>query len=363
MTLLGDALEAMSTCGQRWPSLRADLRWWLDEEAEAAARDVEQEARGFPREPVPPPGSPWARRIPAAANERRGLFTAVPGSLRVDWSGSAAVTIVRGEEWRRRRRNGRVEGSQPADGGNGLLALRIRGLTLVRPWQILSYLDLSAGHVREREGRSATRLLGVPRGGDFRGFRQLHGLAHGDSYDLVVDDATGVLVEMVARWGERDVERCTLHDLRVGEPVDPALFDLNTVGAVEDTQPAIRTYRPLAALVDEVDFTLLAPPDEAYLGLVERHDDGVVVVAHPYRGRPPERRLWFSQSLGAKMADPASWETIELPDGTPARWWSPDNDPERGHVRFERAGIQVWVQGRGRDEIRNLAARLEPIAP
>jgi len=239
----------------------------------------------------------------------------------------------------------------PPSAGSGLLALWMRGLTLVRPWQILSFLDLSGGDVREREGRSATQLRGVPRGGDFRGFRQLHGLAHGDSYDLVVDDATGVLVELVARWGERDVERCTLHDLRVGEPVDPALFDLNAVGAVEDTQPATRTFRPLAALVDDVDFAVLGPSDEAYLGLVERHDDGIVVVAHPYGGRSPERRLWFSQSLGEKMADPADWEGIELPDGTPARWWSPDNDPEDGQPTV-RTGRHPGLGPRPADDMR-----------
>jgi hypothetical protein len=61
------------------------------------------------------------------------------------------------------------------------------------------------------------------------------------------------------------------------------------------------------------------------------------------------------------MANPEEWESITLPDGTPARWWTPDTDPEQGHLRFERAGTQIWIQGRGAREIRVPAAGLQPI--
>ncbi len=61
------------------------------------------------------------------------------------------------------------------------------------------------------------------------------------------------------------------------------------------------------------------------------------------------------------MADPAQWEPMTLPDDILARLWSPPADPEQGHLRFERAGTQVWIQGRGPDAMRALAVDLRPI--
>ncbi|WP_035920790.1 hypothetical protein [Frankia sp. QA3] len=108
---------------------------------------------------------------------------------------------------------------------------------------------------------------------------------------------------------------------------------------------------------------MLSPRGEAYSGFVEPDEDGVAVMAHPAAGHPSHRLLSFIQSRGARIADPAEWDAIELPDGTPARWWSPDNDPEQGHLRFQRAGTQIWIQGRGHQDLRDLAVSLEPIRP
>ncbi|WP_261568840.1 hypothetical protein [Frankia gtarii] len=158
-----------------------------------------------------------------------------------------------------------------------------------------------------------------------------------------------------------------LRDPQVGGPLDAARFDPDTVGVLEDTESAFYQPRPLAGLAGEADFTLLGPRDAAYYGSIhtdtdgDGDGDGIVVVAHPAGGRPLGRLLWFVQSRGAGMADPAEWDAIALPDGTPARWWSPEDDPEQGHLRFERAGTQVWIQGRGHQEIRDLAVSLEPV--
>jgi hypothetical protein len=358
---LGNALEAMATCDRRWPSLHGDLYCRLDERLQTAAQLAEQEARGIRPQAAAPPGAPFRREVPAGPAERRGLLHAVPGSARVDWYDSAAVTIVAGEQWRRRRLDGRVEGSRPSERGTTLLALRFRGLTLVRPWQVLSYLDFSVGGALEREGRPATRLRAVPRGGDFRGMRQLHGLPIGDGYDLVVDDATGVLLELVSWTAGQEIERLALHGVRVGEPVEDGLFALDAAGQADEAEPASRTFRPLPALAAQVDFTLLAPVDEAYLGVVEHHENGAMVAAHPYGGRPLDRLLWYRLSRGAGLADPAGWQEAVLADGTPARWWASDSDPDRGHLRFERAGTQVWLQG-DRDEAYDLAGRLRPLS-
>ncbi|WP_261556063.1 hypothetical protein [Frankia tisae] len=366
MSLLGDTLEAMFTCAERWTSLHAELHWRVDTEACAAAQKATDVARGLPAV-ISPPGAPGPRQAPAAVEQRRGSLLATPGSLRIDWHGGDAVTVVRGEQWRRRR-DGEVRGSRPVEPGNRLLGLWVPELTLVRPWQVLSRLRLSVRGARDWEGRRATWLRGVPREPHL--FRQLHGLPEGDAYDLVVDDATGLLLELVGWFGEREVERTSVRGLQVDGPLDVARFDLDTVGALDDTEPAFHRARPLVTLAGEVDFALLGPRDEAYYGSIDPDpdgdgdgEDGIAVVAHPAGGRPLGRLLWFVQSRGARMADPAEWDAIALPDGTPARWWSPADDPEQGHLRFERAGTQVWIQGRNHQDIRDLAASLEPVGP
>lgn len=163
---------------------------------------------------------------------------------------------------------------------------------------------------------------------------------------------------MVRRTGARH----TLRNVQVDGPVETAELDPDAIGPLDDEEPTHRAFRSLAALAREVDFTVFVPGDEQYLGYLHQRDDGPVVEARPAGGRPGHH-LRLDQSRGAGMADPAEWEPIELPDGTAAWWWSPEHDPEQGHLRFERAGTQIWIQGRGRDKIRTLAATLEPIAP
>ncbi len=360
MTLLGDALEAMVTCGERWTSLRAELHWRADGEARCAAQTATQTALGQPPV-IHPPGAPGPTRAAGAVDQRSGSLLATPDLLRIDWHDDDAVTLVHGDQWRRRR-DGRVQGSRPAEPGNRLVALWISEIVLVRPWQVLSALSLSVRAVQDWQGRRATWLRGVLR--EPGALRQIHGLPEGDAYDLVVDDATGLLLELTAWSGEREVERATLRHPQVDGPLDTARFDLDTVGTVDASESPVGRSRPLATLAGEVDFTLLCPRDEAYFGSVDPDDeDGIAVMAHPAGGRPLDRRLWFIQSRGARMADPAAWETIVLADGTPARWWSPAADPEQGHLRFERAGTQVWIQGRGHQDIHDLAAALAPVPP
>ncbi|MCM3920421.1 hypothetical protein ND748_01800 [Frankia sp. AiPs1] len=361
MTVLGDALEAMVTSTGRWTSLRAELHWRVDGEARSAAQKATQAALGLP--PVIfPPGAPWPSAAAGAVEQRSGSLLAAPDLLRIDWHDGDAVTVVRGDQWRRRR-DGQVQGSYPGEPGNRAVALWISELVLVRPWQVLAALSMSVRGVQDRQGRRATWLRGVLR--EPGALRQIHGLPAGDAYDLVVDDATGLLVELTAWSGEREVERATLGHPQVDGPLEAGRFELDTVGPVEDSEPASPGRRPrrLAALAGEVDFTLLSPRDEAYFGSVDADEDGIAVMAYPSGGRPLDRRLWFVQSRGARMADPAQWETIVLADGTPARWWSPAADPEQGHLRFERAGTQVWIQGRDHQGIHDLAAGLAPVRP
>jgi len=247
-------------------------------------------------------------------------------------------------------------------------------MIVIRPWQVLSTLELSAEARLERDGRPATLLRGRPRGTTAGARRFLHGLPEGDAYEFLVDDATGIVVEMVAWWDGREVEGFTLSDLRVDglpatelEALFDGQFDLDSLGPVETPKPDVLRPKAMAAVATEVDFTVLAPRNDSdlgrsYLGVVHRDERGITVGAHAYsQERPPGRRLWYFQSAGDAMADPASWETITLPDGTPARWWSPESDPDQGHLRFERAGTQVWIQGWGPAEIRDLAVALEPV--
>ncbi|MGF7237732.1 MAG: hypothetical protein ACQSGP_22635 [Frankia sp.] len=360
MSLLGNALDAMATCDQRWQSLHAEIVRRVDRDAEQAAREAEQAAHGSPT-PVSPPGAPRARDIRPVVDERRGLLTAAPAALRVAWGDRGALTVVRDGHWRRRRPDGQVVGQQRSGSIPDILPLQVGEVTLVHPWAVLAYLRLSAVEALDREGRAATRLRGVPRQSQWRLFR--FPVAPGDSYDLTVDDATGVLVDLVAWFGAREVVRHTLHDVRIDGPVEAGAFELDGVGSLDEAEPVRQVMRPLATLARDVDFTLFEPTGETYVGHLDRRDDGPVVNAHPVGGRPLGQLLWFRQSRAAGMADPAEWDVIELPDGTPARWWSPDSDPEQGHLRFERGGTQIWVQGRGIGDIRDLASKLHPIGP
>ncbi|CUU58488.1 hypothetical protein Ga0074812_119122 [Parafrankia irregularis] len=366
MTALGDTLEAMSTSARRWSSLQADLRGWVDHAAVAAAVSTAQATRGF-RVVVSPPGAPGNQQAPAGMDTRRGSLQATPESLRVDWHGDSDGNpdsdgvVVRGLQWRRRH-CGKVHGSRPAAAEFGLTAVGISELALVRPWLVLSGLDLAAPRpdAQERDGRPATWVRGVPRDQNFA--PRLHNLPEGDSYDLVVDDATGVLLELTAWSGERKTEQLSLRAPRFDAPIDPRRFDLGAVGTVAESERLGGQARPLAALAREVDFTVLAPRDLTYAGVLENDEDGAAIVAHSYGGRLPISRVWFVQSRGARMADPAEWKPIALADGTPARWWSPADDSDQGHVRFERAGTQIWVLGHGRREIHDLAISLAPVS-
>ncbi|SNQ45540.1 conserved hypothetical protein [Frankia canadensis] len=240
-----------------------------------------------------------------------------------------------------------------------------------RPWLVLSHLRLAASDRTECEGRATIRLRGEARGGELRMLRQFHGLPEGDVFELVVDAATGILVEIVASWNGQETTWLALRDLRVDDRVETGVFDRATLGDPWEAEPVIRTARPLATLAAEVDFTLLAPPGEYWVGVVQPaaggdggtgEDGGPVVVAHLAGNPRHDRQVSFIQSRGAQMADPAAWEPITLSDGTPAWRWSPATDPEQVHLRFERDATQVWIRGRDADAIHTLAARLRPVA-
>jgi len=207
--------------------------------------------------------------------------------------------------------------------------------------------------------------VGVPRPGPRR--PGLGGLADGaQRFDLVVDDETGVLVELATYYQARLLERVALRHLTLGDIADPRLFDLAAVGpdaAGRDAAgPVPRKVpggaRPLAELAGEVDFRLCLPAGRPFLGRVERRPQGAVVVAFP--AATGGELLTVSQSGGAGIADTTGWERISLPDGTPASWWPPDGDLLQGHLVFDRAGTRLWVRGVDRAAMTALALSLHP---
>ncbi|MCK9925153.1 hypothetical protein MXD61_25335 [Frankia sp. AgPm24] len=399
MGLLGDALEALSTSDRRRGGVHARLHRRTDHVRATAARNAEQAARGFPTL-VEPPGAPYrgagANAGADAIHDRWGTLLAAGDALRIDWHRADAaastpggtadtdatdgevgevgeVTVVRGEQWRRRGADGQVTGSRPAERASSVLTLFVPEIGPLRPWLLLSHLRLSALERSVRQGRDIIRLRGTARGGPLGMLRQFHGLPPGDTFDLAVDDATGILVELVAHWDGGEVERWELHDLRVDDPSNPTTvdeagttgpepFDLDAVGIPRDVQEPFRRAVPLARLAAQVDFTLLAPQDESFAGVL-REGAGPVVVAHPSGGRPAGRTVWFEQSRGAGMPDTTGWDPITLADGTPAHRWSPAADPDQVDLHLTRAGTQIWIRGRGPAEILALADGLRPVQP
>ncbi|MBL7489541.1 hypothetical protein I6A60_08340 [Frankia sp. AgB1.9] len=438
MRTLGDVLAAMVTCGERWPSVHAELVHRYDPGAAADARrsqqvrDLDGQGAGNDAGPPPGPGTVVAPPIPAfgfvpvpaapAPGEdatdpvvRRGRLLAGDGMLRVEWPDEDEVTVVHGELWRRRRGEeisgtGTVGAASARPGSPRRPGVVVREQLLVRPWLLLAWLRPRLTASVQVGGRASTRLTAVPRPGARPPV--LSGLADGaQRFDLVVDDETGVVVELAAFFRGRLIERVALRRLTVGDTADPRLFDLAALdlgaagraeaprspagggssgeaGPAEPKSPGPPNQavlvpsrataepagvgesaagepvlparpRPLAELAGEVDFRLCVPVGRAFVGRIERRPEGAVVVAFPAANNG--ELLTVSQSAGAGIADTAGWERIRLPDGTPASWWPPDGLLLQGHLVFDRADTRIWVRGVDRHAMTALALSLHPV--
>lgn len=183
-----------------------------------------------PAAAVPAPAPPTRGEDATDPVVRRGRLLAAEGRLRVEWPDEDEVTVVAGELWRRRR--GEVVSGTGVVGAAGS-ALRpgvvVREQLLVRPWQLLSWLRPRLVASVQAGGRPSTRLAMVPRPGPRP--PALEGLADGaQRFDVVVDDETGVVVELAAYYLGRLAERCALRHLTVGDTPDNRLFDLTALG-------------------------------------------------------------------------------------------------------------------------------------
>jgi len=163
---------------------------------------------------------------------RRGRLLAADGRLRIEWPDEDEVTVVVDERWRRRRGEA-VSGTGtvgvPAASSSGGPGLVVREQVLVRPWLALSWLRPRLVGPVFISGRPSTRLAAVPR--HCPRPLTLAGLTDGaQRFDLIVDDETGVLVELAAYYDGRLAERRALRHLTVGDTPDPRLFDLAALG-------------------------------------------------------------------------------------------------------------------------------------
>ncbi|MBX6391704.1 MAG: hypothetical protein IRZ08_22410 [Frankia sp.] len=249
MRALGDVLEAMVTCGQRWPSVHAELvhRYdpgtAADARRAALARDLGNRVPAPGRTPapgpalpaavVPVPASPWAGEDATDPVVRRGRLLATAEALRVEWPDEDEVTVVHGERWRRRRGEavsgtGILGNPPPRPGLARRPGVVAREQLLVRPWLLLSWVRPRVVAPVHVGGRPSTRLAALPRSGPRP--VELVGLADGaQRFDLVVDDETGVLVEFSAYFAGRLLERTALRHLTIGDVADPRLFDLDAL--------------------------------------------------------------------------------------------------------------------------------------
>ncbi|MBL7502394.1 hypothetical protein I6A81_40455, partial [Frankia sp. CN7] len=245
MRSLGEVLEAMVTCGERWPSVHAELVHRHDPGTAADARrsvspDLELPGPGdgsgvggasslvSAAAFVPAPAPPAHGEDATDPVVRRGRLLAAAGMLRVEWPDEDEVTVVAGEHWRRRRGEevsgtGTIGAPRPRPGQLRRPGIAAREQLLVRPWLLLSWLRPRLVAQIHVGGRPSTRLAAVPRAHP----PALAGFAEGTQrFDLVVDDETGVVVELTAFYEGRVLERVALRHVTVGDTADPRLFDL-----------------------------------------------------------------------------------------------------------------------------------------
>lgn len=246
---------------------------------------------------------------------------------------------------------------------------------LIDPAPLLGALSLVGGGRLRLAGREATRLTGRPRTLWAGRMRPVGLLPGADSFDLAIDDRTGVLLMVSARRAGREIGRDMVTDLAVDETLDQALFALSSHtsdGLLEEG--AMHPQRTSLAEASRIcPFTVLAPRV-----LLEIPGAGEIEAEVIEQAGDLEGALMFTiaiserESVGvvqtrARASAPEPGEQSVILGGE--RFRVVDEQGKQGgqggrrRVRFTREGTEIRLLGDlSADQLLALAASFIPVA-
>lgn len=361
MGRLGDVLEVLFGPDDRFQTIRATVRHWLDYDL---ARKVGGQGRAvlgrkkddMGSEPGPPKSSTSTRTIwlsrPACARieERR----------EVDGNIETTLTVTDGVRRWERDTEGHVEineGERQSRTASGSNAIDINVDRHFNPAQIrLFFQELileSLGPVRSA-GRDCVRVRAVPRPGARLWPHWLPKEAN--EYEFHVDPERGVLLSIISRNGGEVLQVCEVLEVAFDEPLESSLFTYNPAPGeqVGSKIPAVERLT-LAAAVSRMPFTVLVPtrvPDAEHSHFEimyhpPRRQRGRARLALMYRGSEAYDHLWVDEG---DRPDPGldnfEWERIVVEGAIQKdlRISDPGDPTGMRIVAFEQQGTHVKIR-------------------
>jgi hypothetical protein len=358
MGQLGDVLEVLFGPDDRFHTVRASIRHWLD-------RGLADRVRGRQSTPIGrKKAGTGSDPGPKVTESTLSIWLSRPSSARIEQRREAdgcieKLTVTDGNRRWECDCDGHVEASEGEHRGrrSGSDAIDIDVDRHFSPSQIRRcFQDLcleSLGLVRTA-GRDCVRLRAVLRPG-----ARLwpHWLPAGsDEYEFHADLQRGVLLAIIGRYGGEAFSEYTVLDAAFDEPLESDLFTY-TPGPGEQVGPKVPVVErlTLAAAIVRMPFTVLIParvPDPEHADFeVMYHppcrQGGWSHLAFMYRGRQEYEHLWVKQSGHPEPSlDCFEWEPV--PNQATAqknlRISDPGQTPGMRIVAFEQQGTHVMIK-------------------
>jgi len=373
MGQLGDALEVFFGPDDRFQTVRATIRHWLNHDLARKVGDKGSEVWGRKKDdtgsgPGPPKCStstltislsrPACARIEKRSEVKGGIatkLTVTDGDHRWECDSEGHVETSEGEH-RRRKASGfdAVDTDVDRHFNPAQIRLFFEKLTLE-----------SLGTVRTA-GRDCVRLRAVIRPG---ASLWPHWLPRGaDEYEFHVDSERGVLLNIISRSGGEVFDRYEVLEVAFDEPLESDLFTYKTTPG-EQVGPKIPVveHLTLAAAVARMPFTVLVPtrvPDLEHLHFEvmyhpPRREGGWSHLVLMYSGGQEYDWLWVDESGHPDPSlDEFQWEPVANQGAAQKdlRISDPGKTPGMRIVAFEQQGTHVRIRSDlGRSQLIDLA--------